>query len=75
MRATLPHHQSGPISHQVGIDRYDNSAVNHYQRFYARLGPHTGDPVRCAAEAGGGVAVAGTAQVQSAQHSKLLNTF
>jgi putative transposase len=31
------------------MDRDDNSAVNHYQRFVARLGPHTGDPVRCAA--------------------------
>jgi putative transposase len=31
------------------MDRDDNSAVNHYQRFFARLGPHTGDPVRCAA--------------------------
>jgi putative transposase len=30
-------------------DRDENSAVNHYQRFLARLGPHTGDPVRCAA--------------------------
>ncbi len=31
------------------LDRDENSAVNHYQRFFARLGPHTGDPVRCAA--------------------------
>src|SRR5215469_13329067 len=31
------------------MDRDENSAVNHYQRFFARLGPHTGDPVRCAA--------------------------
>ena len=57
------------------MDRDENSAVNHYQRFFARLGPHTGDPVRCAAEAGGGVAVAGTAQVQSVQQSIRLNTF
>jgi putative transposase len=31
------------------MDRDENSAVNHYQRFFARLGPYTGDPVRCAA--------------------------
>jgi putative transposase len=31
------------------MDRDENSAVNHYQRFVAWLGPHTGDPVRCAA--------------------------
>jgi putative transposase len=31
------------------MDRDENSAVNHYQRFVARLGPHTADPVRCAA--------------------------
>jgi putative transposase len=31
------------------MDRDENSAVNHYRRFFARLGPHTGDPVRCAA--------------------------
>jgi putative transposase len=31
------------------MDRDGNSASNHYQRFFARLGPHTGDPVRCAA--------------------------
>jgi putative transposase len=31
------------------MDRDENSAVNHHQRFFARLGPHTGDPVRCAA--------------------------
>jgi putative transposase len=30
------------------IDRDDNSAVNILMRFLARLGPHTGDPVRCA---------------------------
>jgi putative transposase len=30
------------------IDRDENSAVNIYERFFARLGPHTGDPVRCA---------------------------
>ncbi len=31
------------------MDRDENSAVNIYERFLARLGPHTGDPVRCAA--------------------------
>jgi putative transposase len=30
------------------LDRDDNSAVNHYQRFLARPGPHTADAVRCA---------------------------
>ncbi len=30
------------------MDRDDNSAVNILRRFLARLGPHTGDPVRCA---------------------------
>jgi putative transposase len=30
------------------IDRDENSAVNIRERFLARLGPHTGDPVRCA---------------------------
>ncbi len=30
------------------IDRDDNSALNILMRFLARLGPHTGDPVRCA---------------------------
>jgi putative transposase len=30
------------------MDRDDNSAINIYQRFLAQLGPHTGDPVRCA---------------------------
>ncbi len=30
------------------MDRDDNSAVNILKRFLARLGPHTGDPVRCA---------------------------
>jgi putative transposase len=30
------------------IDRDENSAVNILQRYVARLGPHTGDPVRCA---------------------------
>ena len=31
------------------LDRDENSAVNHYQRFLARLGPHTAGAVRCAA--------------------------
>ena len=31
------------------MDRDENSAVNILKRFFARLGPHTGDPVRCAA--------------------------
>jgi transposase len=31
------------------MDRDENSAVNLRERFPARLGPHTGDPVRCAA--------------------------
>src|SRR6266566_7102570 len=30
------------------LDRDENSAHNILQRFLARLGPHTGDPVRCA---------------------------
>jgi len=30
------------------MDRDENSAVNIRERFLARLGPHTGDPVRCA---------------------------
>jgi putative transposase len=30
------------------LDRDENSAVNILTRFLARLGPHTGDPVRCA---------------------------
>jgi putative transposase len=30
------------------MDRDDNSAVNILRRFLARLGPHTGEPVRCA---------------------------
>jgi len=27
--------------------RDENSAINHYERFLARLGPHTDDSVRC----------------------------
>jgi putative transposase len=30
------------------MDRDENSAVNILKRYVARLGPHTGDPVRCA---------------------------
>jgi putative transposase len=30
------------------MDRDDNSAINIYERFLARLGPHTDDSVRCA---------------------------
>jgi putative transposase len=30
------------------MDRDENSAVNLLTRFFARRGPHTGDPVRCA---------------------------
>jgi putative transposase len=30
------------------MDRDENSAVNILMRYFARLGPHTGDPVRCA---------------------------
>ncbi len=30
------------------LDRDENSAVNILARYVARLGPHTGDPVRCA---------------------------
>ena len=30
------------------MDRDDNSAVNILTRYFARRGPHTGDPVRCA---------------------------
>jgi IS605 OrfB family transposase len=30
------------------IDRDENSAINILQRYFARQGPHTGDPVRCA---------------------------
>jgi putative transposase len=31
------------------MDRDENSAINIRERFLARLGPHTGQPVRCAA--------------------------
>jgi putative transposase len=31
------------------MERDENSAINIRQRFLARLGPHTGEPVRCAA--------------------------
>jgi len=36
--------------HKCGLvmDRDENSAVNILTRYLARLGPHTGDPVRCA---------------------------
>jgi putative transposase len=30
------------------LDRDENSAVNILARYFARLGSHTGDPVRCA---------------------------
>ena len=30
-------------------DRDENSAVNHYQRFFARLGPHASSEARCVA--------------------------
>jgi putative transposase len=30
------------------MDRDENSAVNILKRYFAWLGPHTGDPVRCA---------------------------
>ena len=30
------------------LDRDENSAINILARYFARLGPHTGDPVRCA---------------------------
>ena len=30
------------------MDRDENSAHNILQRYFARLGPHTGDPVQCA---------------------------
>ena len=30
------------------MDRDENCAINILRRFLARLGPHTGDPVRCA---------------------------
>ncbi len=30
------------------MDRDENNAVNIRERFLARLGPHTGEPVRCA---------------------------
>ena len=30
------------------MDRDENSVVNLLKRFFARLGPRTGDPVRCA---------------------------
>ncbi|HEY1388166.1 MAG TPA: transposase [Ktedonobacterales bacterium] len=33
----------------LAMDRDENSAVNIRERFLARLGPHTGQPVRCAA--------------------------
>jgi hypothetical protein len=52
------------------MDRDENSAVNIRERFLARLGPHTRRKrVRCAASAGGGVAVKGTAQAQPVQKS------
>jgi transposase len=31
------------------MDRDENSAINIREQFLARLGPHTGEPVRCAA--------------------------
>ena len=30
------------------LDRDENSAINILARYFARLGPHTGDPVQCA---------------------------
>jgi putative transposase len=57
------------------LDRDENSAVNHYQRFVARPGPHTGEPVRCVAGEPGGVAVVGTAQVAHVQESTRFTTF
>jgi putative transposase len=33
---------------RLEMDRDENSAVNILKRYLARLGPHTGDPVRCA---------------------------
>ena len=30
------------------MDRDENSAVNILERYFARLGPHTGEPVQCA---------------------------
>ncbi len=57
------------------MDRDENSAVNILQRSLARLGPHTGDPVRCIAGEPGGVAVTGTAQVAHVQESIRLYTF
>jgi putative transposase len=33
---------------RLSLDRDENSAVNILKRYLARLGPHTGDPVRCA---------------------------
>ena len=33
---------------ELVMDRDENSAYNILQRYLARLGPHTGDPVRCA---------------------------
>ena len=30
------------------LDRDENSAINILAQYFARLGPHTGDPVRCA---------------------------
>jgi len=32
---------------RLEMDRDENSAINILKRFLARLGPHTGDPVRC----------------------------
>jgi putative transposase len=57
------------------LDRDDNAAVNHYQRFLALLGPHTADAVRCIAGEPGGVAVEGAAQVAHVQESIRFNTF
>jgi putative transposase len=63
------HRQPMPLwkrTHRCGtcglvLDRDENSAANILQRFLARLGPHTGKPVRCTAP--------------QVQESTRLNTF
>lgn len=52
------------------MDRDENSAVNILTRFLARLGPHTGDPVRCAV-----VFTAIEQEFNSVEPLDVLNTF
>jgi putative transposase len=69
------HHQPMPLWKRtyrcpncgLVMDRDDNAAVNHLQRFLVRPGPHTADAARCAAGDRGGAAVTGAAQAGQAQ--------